>query len=215
MPGTVFIDRDGVICENRSDYVKSWREFVFLPNALQALVALYQNGYQVIVVTNQSAVGRGLMSLETLFDIHTRMAAEVEQHGGHIAQIFFCTHRPGENCYCRKPRPGMLLAAAQMLNFDLTTSYIIGDACTDIQAGQAVGCRSFLVLTGRGLAQLPATFLHATTTFHVVSDLEAAVEHIVNNGWRANSADASLILKAGQTLPVPLLTGFPDALYRL
>jgi D-glycero-D-manno-heptose 1,7-bisphosphate phosphatase len=177
----VFIDRDGVICENHDDYVKSWPEFSFLPNSLEALAKLTQAGYRIIVVTNQSAVGRGLLDLETLHDIHSRMIAIVEQHGGRIERVMVCPHRPEDKCRCRKPQPGMLLTAAQELGLDLTSAFMIGDACTDVQAGQAAGCRSFLVLTGRGLSQLAMTMHQAKTNFHVVPGLDIAVEHILNN----------------------------------
>ncbi len=190
MSGTVFIDRDGVICRNRSDYVKSWQEFVFLPHALNALTTLHQAGYQVVIVTNQSAIGRGLMSLETLDDIHTRMTTAIEQHGGRITKIFYCPHHPNENCNCRKPRPGMLHAAAEMLDIDLSQAYMIGDACTDIQAGQAVGCRSFLVLTGRGVAQLSLTLRYSKASFQVVPNLDVAVEHIITNNAEASTQPA-------------------------
>ena len=185
MKEAVFIDRDGVICENRSDYVKSWSEFVFLPNAVKALAALHQAGYSIIIVTNQSAVGRGLIDLDTLHGIHVRMEAIIEEHGGHIEEILYCPHHPDDGCYCRKPQPGMLMAAAQSLNLDLHNSYMIGDACTDIQAGQAAGTKSFLVLTGRGMAQLPLTLRYATGNFQVVPRLDVAVEHIINSK-RAN-----------------------------
>ena len=186
MKGIVFIDRDGVICENRHDYVKSWSEFVFLPNALEALAKLTKDGYKIIIVTNQSAVGRGLMDLETLHDIHARMATIIEQHGGRVTRIFYCPHHPDEQCQCRKPQPGMFLAAARELGVELNQAYMIGDACTDIQAGQTVGCRSFLVLTGRGLSQLSLTMHRAKTNFHVVPGLDVAVEHIISNGDSAS-----------------------------
>jgi len=192
MKGTVFLDRDGVICENRPDYVKSWDEFVFLPQTFTALAALNQAGYRVIVVTNQSAVGRGLLSPETLHEIHSRMITAIQQHGGHIDRVVHCPHRPDDNCNCRKPRPGMLLTVAQELGLDLRQAYLIGDAYSDIQAGQAVGCRCSLVLTGRGQAQLPLALgqappygeYYATTGFQVAADLNEAVKRILDGEWR-------------------------------
>ena len=184
MQKIVFIDRDGVICENRADYVKNWQEFEFLPNVLEALAVLNQAGYKVVIVTNQSAIGRGLMSLADLQDIHTRMVNVVRQAGGDIEEIFYCPHQPEDQCYCRKPQPGMLNEAAEKLNIDLSRAYMIGDACTDIQAGQAVDCTSFLVLTGRGLAQLSLTLRQASANFHVVPHLDVAVKHIISNDQR-------------------------------
>lgn len=201
MKGVVFLDRDGVICENRADYVKSWQEFVFLPNTLAALADLKRDGYRIIVVTNQSAVGRGLMTLKELNYIHAQMMNTIQQHGGYIEQVIYCPHRPEDNCDCRKPRPGMLLAAAKMFNIDLQQSYMIGDACSDLQAGQAVGCRCFFVLTGRGLAQLPSTLHHTTSSFQIVPDLRVAVKHILNNGWQAEAgSDLSELVVQGRTI---------------
>ena len=200
MQKTVFIDRDGVICENRADYVKNWDEFAFLPNALEALAALKQAGYRVIIVTNQSAVGRGLMSLETLQDIHTRMANAIREAGGEVEQILYCPHRPEDCCDCRKPQPGMLKQAAECLQIDLADAYMIGDAYSDIQAGQTVGCTSFLVLTGRGLAQLPLTLRHATANFHVVPHLDVAVKHIISNG-QSRMAKTVLPISYAKILP--------------
>jgi D-glycero-D-manno-heptose 1,7-bisphosphate phosphatase len=150
----IFLDRDGVICENRIDHVKSWQEFEFLPGAKESLASLSRLGFSIIVVTNQAAIGRGLMTTEALEDIHQRMVAEIAAHGGRIDRIIYCPHHPEDECDCRKPKPGMLLHAAAEMNLDLTSSYLIGDAATDIQAGQQVGCHNILVLTGRGKEQL-------------------------------------------------------------
>lgn len=187
MGGVVFLDRDGVINENRPDYVKSWSEFEFLPGSLKALAALHRAGYRIVVVTNQSGVGRGLISRETLHDIHARLLATVRQYGGDIEHVLYCPHRPEDDCHCRKPQPGMLLAAANALKIDLRQSFMVGDAFTDIQAGQAAGCRCFLVLTGRGLSQLSTSLNQAANGFQVVPDLNAAVEHILDDSWRISA----------------------------
>lgn len=201
MQKTVFIDRDGVICENRADYVKDWTEFIFLPNALEALAELKQAGYRVVIVTNQSAVGRGFMSLETLQDIHERMITAIRQAGGEIEHVFYCPHQPEDSCDCRKPQPGMLKQAAELLQINLAETYMVGDAYSDIQAGQAVGCTSFLVLTGRGLAQLPLTLRNATTNFHVVPHLDVAVKHIISNGQNRSARTGQLVSYSEFMLP--------------
>jgi histidinol-phosphate phosphatase family protein len=146
---TVFLDRDGVINRNlKNDYVKSWEEFEFLPNALEAIQHLTEAGYQLIVVTNQACINKGIISSKTLEEIHQRMVTEIEAVGGRIHAIYHCPHRDDERCDCRKPKPGMLIQAAYEHGIDLSWAYLIGDSMRDIAAGQQVGCRTLLVLTG-------------------------------------------------------------------
>ena len=141
----IFLDRDGVINVNRDDYVKSWDEFQFLPTVLEALALLASMPALIVIVTNQSAVGRGIIPRVTLDDIHRRMLRIIENNGGRIDAIYVCPHAPWENCPCRKPRPGLLLQAQRDLDIDLPASYLIGDRSTDIQAAQAVGAHTILI----------------------------------------------------------------------
>jgi len=99
----VFLDRDGVICRNRDDYVKCWAEFEWLPGSLEAIVQLSRQGLVVVVVTNQSALARGLTSEALVEDIHQRMQAGIQESGGRISGVYVCPHRPDEGCNCRKP----------------------------------------------------------------------------------------------------------------
>jgi len=179
MRRAVFVDRDGVICRNRDDYVKSWDEFVFLRGALKALSRLAQLELVIIVVTNQSIVNRRMVPVDVVGDIHTRMVRVVEAAGGRIDRVMYCPHRPDEGCTCRKPEPGLLMAAAEEFGLDLSQSYLIGDAETDMLAGRAVGCHRYLVLTGRGRRQLIRCWLHGERGFTVVPNLGTAVNTIV------------------------------------
>lgn len=177
----IFLDRDGVICENRSDHVKNWREFEFLPGAKEGLIALSRLGLPIIVVTNQAAIGRGMVSAEVVEDIHRRMLAKISGWGGRIDRIIYCPHRPEDDCSCRKPKPGMLLQAAQEMNLDLSQSYLVGDAASDIQAGRQVGCRTYLVLTGRGVEQLiPALHFVEGRRLTVARNLMEAANYILD-----------------------------------
>ncbi|MGA9478920.1 MAG: HAD-IIIA family hydrolase, partial [Desulfobacterales bacterium] len=97
----VFLDRDGVINRDSPAYIKSWAEFDFLPGSLLALRRLTVAGFTLIILSNQSAVNRGMLSLETLLDMHRRLQADVAAAGGCITDIFFCPHRPEEGCACR------------------------------------------------------------------------------------------------------------------
>ena len=176
----IFLDRDGVICENRSDHVKNWSEFEFLPGIKKSLATLSRLGLPIIIVTNQAIIGRGMVTVETLEDIHRRMVAEIVAHGGRIDRLIYCPHQPEDECDCRKPKPGMLLQAAAEMGIDLTQSYLIGDAASDIQAGQQVGCRTFLVLTGRGVEQSSLALHCAGSHFVTIArDLRETVDHIL------------------------------------
>ncbi|RMH71754.1 MAG: D-glycero-beta-D-manno-heptose 1,7-bisphosphate 7-phosphatase [Gemmatimonadetes bacterium] len=159
-PTIIFLDRDGVINVNRDDYVKSWAEFQFLPDVLTALKILHDHEIPVIVITNQSAIGRGIVTETTVQEIHRRMAHQVEQAGGYITAVYYCPHHPSEGCNCRKPRPGMLIQAAHDFNLDLRKCVFVGDNMRDIEAGKNAGCQTVFVRTGvhadRPIATFPA-----------------------------------------------------------
>ncbi|MBX6343187.1 MAG: HAD family hydrolase, partial [Thermomicrobiaceae bacterium] len=133
----IFLDRDGVINADRPDYVRSWEQLRILPGALEALRRLRLAGVPVFVVTNQSAVGRGLMDLAALEEIHRRLRRVVWRAGGEIRDIFYCPHRPEDGCSCRKPKAGLLLQAGQRYGLDLRRCALVGDARTDVQAARA------------------------------------------------------------------------------
>jgi len=175
----IFLDRDGVICENRPDHVKSWAEFHFLPGVKDSLVVLSQLGLPIIVVTNQAVINRGIISAAVVEEIHQRMVAEITAHGGRIDRVIYCPHLPDEQCLCRKPEPGMLLQVAQEMNLDLTHSYLVGDAASDILAGQRAGCQTFLVLTGRGREQLALLPDKMEDCFMVAPDLMKVTQQII------------------------------------
>ena len=181
MRRAVFLDRDGVICWNRYDHVKRWDEFEFLPGALEALARLAESDLCIVVVTNQAVINRGMATVGAIEDIHSRMVSMVEQAGGRVDKVMFCPHRPDQGCGCRKPKPGMLLKAAEELELGLDSSYMVGDACSDVMAGRAAGCsRCYLVLTGRGLEQLSQCYTQAGGEFRVVRNLGHAVRDILS-----------------------------------
>ena len=175
----VFLDRDGVINQERRDYVKSWREFLFLPNVLDALAQVAALDIPVMVITNQSAIGRGIVQQTEIEAIHRRMQQEVSAAGGRIDRIFVCPHRPDENCACRKPRPGLLEQAMAQYNLRAGRTVFIGDSLTDFQAARAAGCRCILVRTGLQGPML-ASLLTDCNEVVLVDDLFAAVSLLVN-----------------------------------
>ncbi len=154
----LFLDRDGVIIENRADYVRSWADVEIFPQAIVALAQIRNSPYKIILVTNQSAVGRGIITFETAQAINDRLVAEIEKGNGRVDAVYMCPHAPDIHCDCRKPQPGLLLKAAVDHALDLSRSIMIGDALTDLAAGQAAGVQQTILLrTGRGeiQSQLP------------------------------------------------------------
>lgn len=178
---TVFLDRDGVINRDSKDYIKCWEEFEFLPGSLAALARLTAAGLRVILITNQSAVNREMITRDTLADIHKHMREAIQTGGGRLDDIFVCPHRPDENCACRKPAPGMILAAARKYGLDLSRCAMVGDSSRDIGCAARAGCgRTVLVTSGINPAaeqdQLAALGLAAD---HVAPDLSGAVDWLL------------------------------------
>ncbi len=149
-PRIVVVDRDGVINRESPDFIRSPAEWQALPGSLEAIAQFNAAGYQVIVATNQSGVGRGLFTMETLDEIHRKMINAVEGAGGKISGVFVCPHAPDANCDCRKPRPGLLRQIEAALGQKLHGEPVIGDSERDLRAAQAVGARAILVRTGNG-----------------------------------------------------------------
>ena len=147
----VFLDRDGTINRDSSDYIKGWTEFEFLPESLEALKKLYQNGFTSIVITNQSAVPRKLISREELDYLHAMMRKQIAIGGGQIKDFFFCPHMPGDGCDCRKPQAGLIIQAQRKYAIDLKSAVMIGDSAKDIECARNAGCgQAVLVKTGNG-----------------------------------------------------------------
>jgi D-glycero-D-manno-heptose 1,7-bisphosphate phosphatase len=198
----IFIDRDGVINENRADYVKSWNEFRFLPGSREAIAGLTKAGHRVVVCTNQAGVAKGIISIDTVEDIHRRMLAEIEGVGGKVEKIYICPHDKDAGCDCRKPRPGMLYQASRELDLDLSDAVFIGDSITDMQAGMAAGARTMLVLTGLGMEHFRMHHQEMKRPFCVALNLKHAVDVILNGMDVQQSVQTSL-----ETLLLPQQQG--------
>lgn len=143
MHKTVFLDRDGLINQQapEHDYIKSWQEFRFLPGVPEAIRKLNEAGYLVLVVTNQRGVARGMMSMDTVNEIHETMCRELDKAGAHIQKVYVCPHESG-TCTCRKPDIGLFLQAEREFEIDKSGSWMIGDGDSDVEAGQRFGVRT-------------------------------------------------------------------------
>ena len=186
-PDTIFLDRDGVINEDSENYITSRDALRFIPGSLDAIVRLTRAGCRVIVITNQSAVGRGMMPVSELDAIHARLRQAVDRRGGRITDIFYCPHRPDEGCRCRKPEPGLIFAACDRYAIDLTRAVMVGDSAKDILAGQAAGCgRTVLVLTGNGQSAGKSLAAEGRCPDHIAADLGRAVDWLLDRSGRRN-----------------------------
>ncbi len=146
-PGTaIFVDRDGTLNQD-SGYVTTPEQLVLFPGVPEAIARLNQLGALVIMVTNQSAIGRGMMTLDDLEAIHTRLSALIRPYGATIDGIFSCPHRPQDGCECRKPNTGLIDQAVDRFALDLSRCYLVGDKRSDLEVAQKVAVPGVLVMT--------------------------------------------------------------------
>jgi D-glycero-D-manno-heptose 1,7-bisphosphate phosphatase len=182
----VFLDRDGTLTAE-AEWVRSTADLVLLEVAAPAVELLHRAGFAVVIATNQSAVARGYITEAALLEVHAHMLRELEKGGGRIAGVYVCPHHPTEGfppyrreCECRKPKPGLLLAAARDLRLDLARSFVIGDAARDLEAGAAAGVAGVLVATGKGEAEFERLVLEQRAPEMFEKDVLAAARRIVH-----------------------------------
>lgn len=178
-PKLVILDRDGVINEDSDQYIKTAEEWLPLPGSVEAISRLTHAGYRVVVVTNQSGIGRGLFDVDALNSMHDKLYKLLARHGGNVDAIFFCPHTDEDNCSCRKPKNGLFKEV--MNRFDLGESLagvpVVGDSRRDLEAGCSLGAEPHLVLTGKGIKTRTTGGLPPYTAIH--QDLAAFVTHLL------------------------------------
>ncbi len=150
----VILDRDGVINRDSDEFIKTPEEWRPLKGSLEAIARLSQAGYEVVVLTNQSGIGRGLLSADQLGQIHGRMIEHLRQLGGQIQTILFCPHHPDDGCECRKPLPGMYNELSRRSGLSFNGVFSVGDSVRDLQAAKTAGATPVLVKTGNGRKSL-------------------------------------------------------------
>ena len=145
---TLFLDRDGVINHDSTDFIKSAADWRPIAGSLEAIVRAQRHGFRIIVVSNQSGLGRGLFGIRALNQIHNRLQHELGRIGGRIDAFLFCPHHPEAGCTCRKPAPGLLHDAGTRLGIKLARATFIGDRMTDVAAATAAGIKPMIVASG-------------------------------------------------------------------
>ncbi len=146
----IILDRDGVINLESPEFIKTPDEWIPIKGSLEAIARLSQAGYDVVVITNQSGIGRGLLTADMLSQIHVRMMDNVQQYGGKIQSVLFCPHLPDDDCGCRKPKVGLYQELTKRLNVSFSKVYSVGDSLRDLEAAKTAGAKPVLVKTGNG-----------------------------------------------------------------
>jgi len=191
----VILGRDGILNEYREGHVTAPEEWVPVPGALAAVARLHHAGWHVVVATNQSGIGRGMIDMAAVNAVHAHLNQLLMVEGGRIDAVFFCPHTPEDGCACRKPKPGMMLEIGRRYGADLAQVPMAADTLRDLIAAQAAGCEPHLVLTGRAanigddqlhhmLAQVPGARVHA--------DLAAFAEFLLRRDHTDDSTEGSL-----------------------
>lgn len=183
MAKVIFLDRDGVINHDPDTYVTSWDNFKFLDGALDAIKKLTDYGFDIIIVSNQAGIAKGLYSRHDLTKITKEMNRVIESHGGKIFNAYYCPHKKEDNCACRKPKSGLLIMAENDYKLkrkspvDVKNSYMIGDKIGDIQAGKEFGLKTIFVRSGKVEYQNESQW--PVRPDFIAQDLYAAVTEIV------------------------------------
>ncbi|WP_339713648.1 HAD-IIIA family hydrolase [uncultured Sneathiella sp.] len=175
----VLLDRDGVINEDRADFVKSPAELIFIPKALEAIARLNGHGHKLAVVTNQSCIGRGIINEEQLDSIHGKLRDALVKVAGRLDDIIIAPDAPWAATERRKPGPGMLIEAMRKFNMLPAETVLIGDSERDIEAAKSAGCHRILVQTGKGRKTLADGLKRHLMPVHIAADLDEAANFIL------------------------------------
>lgn len=174
----IILDRDGVINQDRDDFVKNADEWVPLPKSADAIAFLNQFDYTVVVASNQSGIGRGLFSMDNLNEMHSKMYRTIQQAGGDIAGVWFCPHTDKDQCACRKPKTGLLEDILERFAVRAEEVYMVGDSLRDLQAIDALGGYPILVLTGKGKKTLSQFEAELPSNTQIFDDLWSFTQNL-------------------------------------
>ncbi|WP_165087956.1 D-glycero-beta-D-manno-heptose 1,7-bisphosphate 7-phosphatase [Neisseria yangbaofengii] len=184
----IILDRDGVINQDRDDFVKSVDEWIPIDGSMDAIAFLTEAGYTVAVATNQSGIGRKYFTLQDLTEMHAKMHRLAVQAGGVIDGIWFCPHLPDDNCNCRKPKPGMIQDILDRFQAQAADTWLVGDSLRDLQAIDAVGGKPALVLTGKGKKTLQEKEEELPENTQIFDNLLAFAQYIMQEELKQDDA---------------------------
>ncbi len=183
----VFLDRDGTV-NIEAGYIRELENLNLIPGAAEVIRGLNEAGVPVVLVTNQSGPARDYYPESWVHQLHERLEKLLAAEGAHLDKIYYCPHLPDgivpeytQDCDCRKPEPGMLLAAAKDLDLDLSRSFMIGDKATDVEVGQRVGAKTVLLTSGYGQQVLDGTYQHKVNADYVFPSLKAAYDEVMQS----------------------------------
>lgn len=191
----VILGRDGILNEYREGHVTDPQEWVPVPGALEAVARMNHAGWHVVVATNQSGIGRGMIDMSAVNAVHAHMHQQLQLQGGRIDAVFFCPHTPEDNCDCRKPKPGLLLDVGRRYGVDLATVPVVGDTARDLVAAAAAGCEPHLVLSGRAAGLPPdqiSALIEQVPIARAHASLSAFVDFLLLRDHHADSTTGSL-----------------------
>lgn len=180
LPRAVLLDRDGVINFDSPDYILTPEQWNPIPGSLEAISRLTDAGIAVTIVSNQSAIGRGMIDRHTFDAIHSKLMLSIEEAGGFITHTSYCPHQPDEGCDCRKPKPGMLIETLDMLALAADQALFIGDSIKDVEAAHAAHMPVKLVQSGYGDAEMILEkSRQLVPSIKAYADLAAAVDDLL------------------------------------
>jgi len=180
----VFIDRDDTISRD-VHYCSRPEDFELLPKAAAGIKLLNQEGFKVVVITNQSGIARGYFTEDMLNKIHQKMVDELAKSGANVDAIFFCPHHPDDNCECRKPKPKLAHQAIEQLLIDPQQSFTIGDRLMDVELAKAIGCKSVMIPSEPGKTELRKSSISPD---YIASDLVSAAKWIIQQSEKQQAS---------------------------
>jgi len=145
MQKVIFLDRDGVV-NKEIGYLHKIKDFKFIDGVIDALIRIQNKGFKIIIITNQSGIGRGLYTIEDFHELNNWMINYLKSKKINILEVFFCPHLPEDNCKCRKPKPGLYKDAIRKFNINVNSSYSVGDKETDIIAAKSAGIKTTILV---------------------------------------------------------------------
>jgi histidinol-phosphate phosphatase family protein len=178
-----FLDRDGTIIEEK-DFIKTPEEIEFIPDSIEAIRILRDLGYKIIVISNQSGIGRGILTHEMVACVNEIFLSRLKKEKADVDALYYCPHLPEDNCDCRKPNTGLIKKAVEERKLDLEDAVVIGDKLSDVELGKKLRAKTVLVLTGYGKKEVEKTNISQIKPDFIADNLLGAVNWLKNSRYK-------------------------------